>query len=338
MPKKKSTKSRIGAHSAAPMKREIKASVFTDLFGEPRYAILLYRFLHPEDVDATESDVEVVTIENILTDNVKNDLGLLIGDRLLILVEHQEKLDPNMPLRAYVYIAHSYNEYLKTHNIDLHSGKKINLPKPEIYMVYTGASKNVPKKISLHDEFFPGTERTIDLIIKVITGGNPGDVVSQYFEFTRICKEQYALYRDPRVALREIFRICIERNVLREYLLSKEKEVTSIMISLYDAEEIQERFIARIRREEREETEARLNKEHSRREAQLTNSFNRREAQLKKSAEKAAEKAAERTRLSEATATAKELLANTNLSVDVIAKSVRLSVAEVEKLAKRIRK
>lgn len=320
------------------MKREIKASVFTDLFGEPRYAILLYRFLHPEDVDATESDVEVVTIENILTDNVKNDLGLLIGDRLLILVEHQEKLDPNMPLRAYVYIAHSYNEYLKTHNIDLHSGKKINLPKPEIYMVYTGASKNVPKKISLHDEFFPGTERTIDLIIKVITGGNPGDVVSQYFEFTRICKEQYALYRDPRVAIREIFRICIERNVLREYLLSKEKEVTSIMISLYDAEEIQERFIARIRREEREETEARLNKEHSRREAQLTNSFNRREAQLKKSAEKAAEKAAERTRLSEATATAKELLANTNLSVDVIAKSVRLSVAEVEKLAKRIRK
>ena len=338
MPKKKSTKSRIGAHSAAPMKREIKASVFTDLFGEPRYAILLYRFLHPEDVDATESDVEVVTIENILTDNVKNDLGLLIGDRLLILVEHQEKLDPNMPLRAYVYIAHSYNEYLKTHNIDLHSGKKINLPKPEIYMVYTGASKNVPKKISLHDEFFPGTERTIDLIIKVITGGNPGDVVSQYFEFTRICKEQYALYRDPRVAIREIFRLCIERNVLREYLLSKEKEVTSIMISLYDAEEIQERFIARIRREEREETEARLNKEHSRREAQLTNSFNRREAQLKKSAEKAAEKAAERTRLSEATATAKELLANTNLSVDVIAKSVRLSVAEVEKLAKRIRK
>ena len=338
MPKKRSTKSRIGAHSAAPMKREIKASVFTDLFGEPRYAILLYRFLHPEDVDATESDVEVVTIENILTDNVKNDLGLLIGDRLLILVEHQEKLDPNMPLRAYVYIAHSYNEYLKTHNIDLHSGKKINLPKPEIYMVYTGASKNVPKKISLHDEFFPGTERTIDLIIKVITGGNPGDVVSQYFEFTRICKEQYALYRDPRVAIREIFRICIERNVLREYLLSKEKEVTSIMISLYDAEEIQERFIARIRREEREETEARLNKEHSRREAQLTNSFNRREAQLKKSAEKAAEKAAERTRLSEATATAKELLANTNLSVDVIAKSVRLSVAEVEKLAKRIRK
>lgn len=338
MPKKKSTKSRIGAHSAAPMKREIKASVFTDLFGEPRYAILLYRFLHPEDVDATESDVEVVTIENILTDNVKNDLGLLIGDRLLILVEHQEKLDPNMPLRAYVYIAHSYNEYLKTHNIDLHSGKKINLPKPEIYMVYTGASKNVPKKISLHDEFFPGTERTIDLIIKVITGGNPGDVVSQYFEFTRICKEQYALYRDPRVAIREIFRICIERNVLREYLLSKEKEVTSIMISLYDAEEIQERFIARIRREEREETEARLNKEHSRREAQLTNSFNRREAQLKKSAEKAAEKAAERTRLSEATATAKELLANTNLSVDVIAKSVRLSVDEVEKLAKRIRK
>ena len=135
-------------------------------------------------------------------------------------------------------------------------------------------------------------------------------------------------FSEPRYA------ILLYRFLHPEDTTTKEKEVTSIMISLYDAEEIQERFIARIRREEREETEARLNKEHRKREAQLTSSFNKREAQLKKSAEKAAEKAAEKTRLE----SAKELLVNTELPINVIASSMKLSLAEVEKLAKRFRK
>ena len=313
------------------MKRQIKAVVFTDFFGQPKNAILLYRFLHPEDVLATEKDVQIITLENVLTDNLQNDLGILVGDRLMILVEHQEKWDSNVAFRSFFYLGHSYNEYFKIHNIDLHSGKKIKAPKPELYVLFTGKKKDVPKRISLHDEYFPGTKKNFDLVIDVITDGKPGDVVSQYVEFAHICKEQYDLYHDPKIAAREIVRICIERNILREYILSKEKEVVDMMISLFDAQEVQERFISRIKRETWEEaekaTEARMNKD-----------FSRREARLKKAAEKAAEETAEKTKLEEAKTTAKELLANTQLSIDLIANSVRLPVAEVEKLAKTARR
>ncbi len=148
------------ATGGPPMKRQIKAVVFTDFFGDPKNAILLYRFLHPEDVLATEKDVQIITLENVLTDNLQNDLGILVGDKLMILVEHQEKWDSNVAFRSFFYLGHSYNEYFKIHNIDLHSGKKIRVPKPELYVLFTGKKKNVPKRISLHDEYFPGTKKT----------------------------------------------------------------------------------------------------------------------------------------------------------------------------------
>ena len=34
------------------LKRTVKDSVFTDLFGQKRYLVQLYRSLHPEDVEA----------------------------------------------------------------------------------------------------------------------------------------------------------------------------------------------------------------------------------------------------------------------------------------------
>ncbi len=48
-------------------KHRIKDSVFTNLFGDPKYLIKLYRALHPEDVTTTEDDLSDITVENILT-------------------------------------------------------------------------------------------------------------------------------------------------------------------------------------------------------------------------------------------------------------------------------
>lgn len=41
----------------------------------------------------------------------------------------------------------------------------------------------------------------------------------------------------------EAIRICKDRNVLREYLSSKESEVVSIMMVLYDEEEIMRSYV-----------------------------------------------------------------------------------------------
>lgn len=69
------------------MKRTIKGSVFTNLFQDKKYLIQLYKALHPEDKDVTEDKLTDVTIENVLMDNIYNDLGFIVGNRLMILVE-----------------------------------------------------------------------------------------------------------------------------------------------------------------------------------------------------------------------------------------------------------
>ena len=70
------------------MKRTIKDSVFTNLFQDKKYLLQLYKALHPEDTDVTEDDLNDITIKNVLTDNIYNDLGFTVGDKLMILVDH----------------------------------------------------------------------------------------------------------------------------------------------------------------------------------------------------------------------------------------------------------
>ena len=70
-------------------KRTAKNSVFLDLFQNKSYLLKLYKTLHPEDITATEDSLTNVTIENVLTDNLYNDLGFIVNNKLMILIEAQ---------------------------------------------------------------------------------------------------------------------------------------------------------------------------------------------------------------------------------------------------------
>ena len=70
-------------------KRTAKNSVFLDLFQNKSYLLKLYKTLHPEDEAATEDSLTDVTIENVLTDTLYNDLGFIVNNKLMILIEAQ---------------------------------------------------------------------------------------------------------------------------------------------------------------------------------------------------------------------------------------------------------
>ena len=59
-------------------------------------------------------------------------------------------------------------------------------------------------------------------------------------------------------AVTETIRICKDRNVLREYLAQREKEVVTIMMSLFDEEQIMKSFIRSERHDADVETAKRL--------------------------------------------------------------------------------
>ena len=84
------------------IKRNIKDSVFTHLFQEPKYIVELYKALHPEVNNITEEDIEIVTIENVLSDGIYNDLGFLVNNSLIVLAEAQSTWSEYYYQRSYV--------------------------------------------------------------------------------------------------------------------------------------------------------------------------------------------------------------------------------------------
>lgn len=219
-------------------KHTVKDSVFTSLFKEKKYLIELYRAIHPEDREATEDDLQDVIISNVLVNDLYNDIGFRVGSTLLILIESQSTWTVNIIFRALMYLVQTYREYFRKTKQNLYKSKKLKMPKPEIYVIYVGDRKTRPEEISLSEEFFEGKDICIDVRVKMIYDGKNGDIINQYVVFTKVCNEQVAKHGRTREAVQEAVRICKERNVLKEYLSSREKEVVDMLMELYDEQEV----------------------------------------------------------------------------------------------------
>ena len=109
----------------------------------------LYQALHPEDRDVTEDDLQDVTVSNVLVNEVYNDLGFRVGAKLLILIEVQSTWTVNIIFRALMYLVQTYREYFKSTGQSLYGSRKLKMPVPELYVIYTGARKDRPEEISL---------------------------------------------------------------------------------------------------------------------------------------------------------------------------------------------
>ncbi len=224
-------------------KRTAKNSVFLDLFQNKSYLLRLYKTLHPEDTTATEDSLTDVTIENVLTDNLYNDLGFIVNNKLMILIEAQSTWTMNILIRILLYLAQSYHEYFQRTSQNYYKSKKVKMPKPELYVIFTGNKGEKPDKISLSKEFFEGANIDIEVRAKVIYESDNDDIINQYIIFCKVFNEQTRQHGMTRTAVTETIRICKNRNVLKEYLLNREKEVVTIMMSLFDEEQIIKSFI-----------------------------------------------------------------------------------------------
>jgi hypothetical protein len=231
-------------------KRTTKNSVFLNLFGDKKYLLQMYQALYPEDADATQDDLDIVTIENILTDNLYNDLGIIVhGDKLLLLLEAQATWTENVLIRILMYLAQSYHEYCIKTSQSLYKSTKVNIPKPELFIIYTGEQGNKPEIISLSEEFFGGEDTAIEVTAKVIYESDSDDIINQYIIFCKVFDDQRKKHGLTQAAIEETIRICKDRNILRSYLESKEKEVVTIMMSLFDEEQIMKTYVKDMQKE-----------------------------------------------------------------------------------------
>jgi len=113
--------------------KKFKNSVFTKLFADPSLLRDLYCALKgvslPPDVP-----VSINTLENVLYMDFYNDISFEIGGKLVVLIEHQSTINPNMALRLYIYHSHVLEKIIENKN--MYSEKKLSIPWPEFYILY----------------------------------------------------------------------------------------------------------------------------------------------------------------------------------------------------------
>ena len=169
-----------GQEESQKPKRTAKDTVFTSLFRDKEYLLQLYQALHPEDRKTKQEDLTIVTLENIMACGIYNDLGFQLKEKLIFLIEAQSTWTMNILVRVLMYLAKSYQDYIYRTAQNIYGSKKVTLPKPEIYVIYTGSRKKRPESISFAEEFFSGQECCLDVKINMIYDGKKGDILSPW--------------------------------------------------------------------------------------------------------------------------------------------------------------
>ena len=167
---------------------------------------------------------------------VYNDLGFLLKDKLIILAEAQSTFNESMPIRYLIYLANSYWRYISENRINIYGSKKIKLPEPKFYMIYTGFKDLKYKELRLSDLYEVKTDDImLELRMKIISKGDaPKSIVDEYIRFCQIYDENRKDINSENIeVLRKTINYCIENDILKEYLIVERMEVEKIMMQLF---------------------------------------------------------------------------------------------------------
>ena len=262
--KPKSRKRKKPPKKAERLRWTVRDSVFSCLFRQRKYLRELYLVLHPEDADVKTTDIRIITIENVLTNGEHNDLGFLVRNSLLVLVEAQTTFSVNLGLRLLLYVAETYRRLGDERGWDVYSSRALEVPRPELVVIYAGSATNVPDSLRVsvvyqqekEKEGAAKPEKTEDVLdagIKILRFRGTRDIADQYVRFCEITAEKEKQFGRTQEAIDAIFQTCRKEGVLVAFLRSKEKEVRDIMTSLFDETRIRELHDNTIREDGRAE-------------------------------------------------------------------------------------
>ena len=233
------------------MKRTIKDSVFTMLFAIPENVMALYRALHPEDDTIRPEDLTTITLETALVTSIYNDLGLQVRETIVVLIEAQSTFSWNLPFRLLLYLAETLDNYVITHKMNRYAKKPIKIPRPELYVVYSGP-EDVPPVIRLSDLFSDKPDNAeenakrqqeirqkygwVEIEVRIIRKTGKGDILDQYVRFCEISDKIREEYGPTIEAVRKTIELCIAQGVLAEFISSRRTEVETNMWHMFDEE------------------------------------------------------------------------------------------------------
>ena len=247
------------------VRRNVKDRLFRFLFEKDREALLeLYNALNGTAYK-DPSRMEIVTIESAVYVAMKNDLAYILSGTLN-LYEHQSTYSPNLPVRFLIYLAQEYQTVTEQAERSIYGTGQISLPTPQCVVFYNGA-KEMPEEqtLRLSDAFENKKARAdVELTVRMLNincGHNKllmkkCRVLEEYSQFVAATRDCMLVEKDMQAALNRAVDGCIERGILKEFLLTNRSEVLGMLLEEFDAE----KYERTIRSEGREAGERKVNR------------------------------------------------------------------------------
>ena len=84
------------------------------------------------------SGITINTLSGSFYSNIKNDISFMLDTLIMMLIEHQTTINPNMPIRMLEYVAELFRRYMEPEKRKVYGSELITLPAPEFYVFYDG--------------------------------------------------------------------------------------------------------------------------------------------------------------------------------------------------------
>ena len=212
--------------------RKIRDTVFCHFMSNESHLLSLCNALNDTGYDES-SDITINTLEGSFFSNIKNDISFIFNNLMVVLIEHQTTINPNMPLRFLSYVDELYKRYTSTSHKKIYGDDLIKIPAPEFYVFYDGNDTSFEQQtLKLSDAFETQSDK-LELTVHVY---NLADGMND--ELKRKClpigeysifSNAYKYFRQQKMeidhAVDAAIKYCLENNVMVDYLKNNQKEV-----------------------------------------------------------------------------------------------------------------
>jgi len=214
--------------------KKYKDSVFTKLFGEKDKLAELYNAI--SGTNYVPDDISLTTSENIIFIGRENDISFTIGDKLIVLIEHQSSINPNMPLRCLLYIARQYQ--MLADNDAIYSSRLVKIMPPEFIVIYNGKDEFPEETIlNLSDAFIDKTINNLELKVKVYNINinynsdimRRSETLKEYSIFVARVRKNIDNVHKLNEALEKAVKDCVKDNILRKFLERHGSDVINML-------------------------------------------------------------------------------------------------------------
>lgn len=219
-------------------KKTYKDSLFRTIFKDKRRLAHLYRALSGENV--SKKDIRLNTLRGVFMNDVKNDISFRIGNRLIILIEHQSTWNPNMPLRFFWYLSKLYRNFVDLDMI--YRSTLVKIPTPEFYVLYNGTA-DIPdfQELKLSDSFAQSGS-ALELTVKCynINYDEGKDLLNScqellaYSTFVHQVRLEQKKGKSLFTAVKAAIRYCESHDLMAHFFKRNEREVYDMVNFKWD--------------------------------------------------------------------------------------------------------